>query len=219
MSIYKTEEEQVDDLKRWLKSYGPSIAIGIILALGITYGLKYWKSHKTKIANQTSALYQKMLDADKEGNTEQATKLAKQLKDTHAKSPYAQYASFLEAKEAMTQQDYAKAQDDLMWIIDHSKDDNFKAIARLRLARIQISNDQAKEALTTLEALADDKAYAGLSALVKADAYQTLGDTEKAKAAYQFAQSQLPADSNSQTIIQMKLDNLSGTDIAQESAQ
>jgi predicted negative regulator of RcsB-dependent stress response len=218
VSVYKTEEEQVDDLKRWLKSYGPSIAIGIILALGITYGLKFWKKHKTQVADQTSALYQEMLDADKQDNTEQTAKLAQQLKDTYAKSPYAQYASFLDAKEALTQEDYAKAQEDLNWVIDHSKDDNFKAIARLRLARVQISNDQAEEALTTLASL-NDEAFAGLVALVQADAYQTLGDTEKAKAAYQLAQSKLPADSDSQAIIQMKLDNLSGTDAAQESAQ
>lgn len=218
MSVYKTEEEQVDDLKRWLKSYGPSIATGIILALGITYGLKFWKQHKTKVADQTSALYQEMLDADKEGNTEQTAKLAQQLKSTYTKSPYAQYASFLDAKEALSQEDYAKAQEDLNWVIDHSKDDNFKAIALLRLARVQISNDQAEEAVTTLASL-DNKAFAGLAALVQANAYQALGDTEKAKAAYLLAQSKLPEDSDSQAIIQMKLDNLPGTDASQESAQ
>jgi len=217
VSVYKTEEEQVDDLKRWLKSYGPSIAIGIILALGITYGLKFWKNHKIKVANQTSEIYQKMLDADKQGQKEQVTTLAQTLKDKYTRSPYAQYASFLEAKTALTQQDYNKAQQDLSWVIEHSKDDSFKAIARLRLARVQISNNQAQKALTTLEAL-DNKAYAGLTALVRADAYQALGDTEKAKSNYQLAQNTLPADSNSQSIIQMKIDNLLNANTAQESA-
>lgn len=207
MSVYKTEEEQVEDLKRWLKGYGPSVIIGIVLALIISYGWRYWNSYKTHQAEQASTYYTAMITADEAKQTATVSKNANQLITEFPSSPYAQFASMLLAKQSVVKKQYAEAITQLQWVDTHSKDENLKTIAQIRIARIQIQMNQATKALATLSKL-QNTAFQGLVAMTQGDAYLALKQTDKAKQAYTNALAQVPNAEINAPLLKMKLENI-----------
>lgn len=210
MSVYKTEEEQIDDLKRWIKSYGPPIIMGILLAIALIYGWRYWHSYQHNRAVKASVLYQQAVDAYQTKHTDLLAKSVATLQKKHSKSPYASYAVFLQVKVAADQQDYSAAETELNWVIKHSHDKNIKAIAQLRLGSIQTANHQEKAAIKTLESI-KNPAFKGLAHIKIADAYLALGDTAHARINYETASQLLPDAGNTMPTLAVKLDNASTT--------
>ena len=212
MSVYKTEEEQIDDLKRWIKSYGPSILLGIVLAVVGLYGWRYWNTYQHNRAVKASVLYQHAVDAYQTKHNDLLTEAVVTLQDKYPRSPYAQYAVFIQAKVAADKEDYSAADTSLSWIIAHSHDKNLKAIAGLRLGSVQIANHQEKDAIKTLEeAAAANPAFKGLALIKIADAYLALGDTASAKTNYDEASKLLPDAGNTMPTLALKLDNATST--------
>ncbi len=210
MSVYKTEEEQIDDLKRWVKSYGPSIVMGIVLAIALLYGWRFWHSYQHNRAVKASILYQQAVDAYQTKRTDLLTKSVKTLQKKYPKSPYASYAVFLQVKVAADQQAYSDAETGLDWIIHYSHDNNIKAIAELRLGSIQTADHQEELAIKTLESI-KNPAFKGLAHIKIADAYLALGDAENAKINYEAASKLLPDAGNTMPTLAVKLDNASAT--------
>ena len=210
MSVYKTEEEQIDDLKRWVKSYGPSILAGIVLAIALLYGWRFWHSYQHNRAVKASILYQQAVDAYQTKSADLLTKSVTSLQKKYPKSPYASYAVFLQVKAAADQQNYNAAETELNWVIKHSHDKNIKAIAALRLAGVQEANHQEKMAIKTLESI-KNPAFKGLAHIKIADAYLALGDAEQAKINYEAASKLLPDASNTMPTLAVKLDNATAT--------
>ncbi|MES2204986.1 MAG: tetratricopeptide repeat protein [Pseudomonadota bacterium] len=210
MSVYKTEEEQIDDLKRWIKSYGPSIVMGIVLAIALLYGWRYWHSYQHNRAVQASVLYQQAVDAYQTKRTDLLAKSVETLQNKYPKSPYASYGVFLQVKLAADQQAYSDAEVGLGWIIHHSHDNNIKAIAELRLGSIQTADHQEELAIKTLESI-KNPAFKGLAHIKIADAYLALGDTKNAKINYEAAGKLLPDAGNTMPTLAVKLDNANAT--------
>ncbi len=204
--VYKTEEEQIDDLKRWIKSYGPSILIGIILAIAIIYGWRAWKDYQHNRAVDASVLYQQAIDAYQSKNNDALDKAITSLQDKNPHSPYTQYALFIQAKVAADKQDYNTADSALSWIIKHTHDDNIKSIARLRLGSVQAAQHQEEQAIDTLKEINVD-AFKGLALIKIADTYLALGDTQNAKTNYEAANTLLPDAGNTMPTLAMKLEN------------
>lgn len=210
MSVYKTEEEQIDDLKRWIKSYGPSVLMGIVLAIVLLYGWRYWQSYKHERAVKASIFYQQAVDAYQTKHTDLLEKSIKKLQDKYPKSPYASYAVFLQVKAAVDQQKYEEAESGLNWIIHHNRDNNIKAIAKLRLGSVQTVNHQETTAIKTLESI-DNPAFKGLADIKIADAYLALGDIKQAKINYEAASKLLPDAGNTMPTLAVKLDGATST--------
>ncbi len=212
MSVYKTEEEQIDDLKRWLKSYGPSILAGIVLAIVVLYGWRYWKTYQHNQAVSASVLYQQTVDAYQTKRTDLLTESVATLKKKYTRSPYTQYAVFIQAKVAADEQDYPAADTALSWIIANSHDKNITAIAELRLGSIQIANHEEITAIKTLEKVTtNNPAFKGLALIKIADAYLALGDSNNAKINYEAANKLLPDSENTIPTLALKLGNATTT--------
>ena len=207
MSTFKTETEQVDDLKRWVKSYGPSIVVGILLALVIIYGKQFWQKHQTQKAEQASELYQQLSDAYTNQKTDLITETTNTLKQKFTHSPYAQYAALMHAKTSVEKQDYTQATSDLNWVIKNAKDSNLQYIAILRLARVQLANNDANKAIATLKQL-DNTAYKGLAKIIQGDALLSLNKPKEAKTAYQTALTEIPDAIDVMPTIQIRIDNI-----------
>ena len=210
MSVYKTEEEQIDDLKRWIKSYGPSILMGIVLAIALLYGWRYWHSYQHNRAVKASVLYQQAVDAYQTKSADLLAKSVTSLQNKYPKSPYASYAVFLQVKMAADQQNYSVAETELNWITHHSHDNNIKAIAELRLGSILTADHQEELAIKTLKSI-KNPAFKGLAHIKIADAYLALGDAENAKINYEAASKLLPDAGNTMPTLAVKLDNASAT--------
>ena len=76
MESYRTEEEQVEALKKWWDENGRSTIAAIIVALGIGFGWQGWQKYQDTESENASQRYQNLLQrlstADADGVTEAA---------------------------------------------------------------------------------------------------------------------------------------------------
>lgn len=207
MTDYLTEQEQVQLLKNWIKQYGPTILAGILIAVAITTGWRYWQNYQNKILLHASGTYDEMLAARAQGNPNKSEIQANKLLTHYPKTPYAQIAAFMNARDETLKKNYPAAIKQLNWVIDHARTNSIKQIARIRIARILIADKKPQEALDLLNKV-DDKTFNGMIAEVKGDAYLALNNPASAKMTYELALKELPNAETNRPILQMKYDNL-----------
>ena len=211
MTELLTEQEQIEQLKSWIKQYGFTVLAGIVIALISVSLWHVWQNYQTKKLTHASSVFDEMLTARAQNDTaslENARAQADKLLRHYAHTPYAQFAALMLARDAIAQQKYPIAVTQLNWVLDHGKDKALKQIAQLRLARIFITENKARAALTLLTKPFDTN-FTSLLEEVKGDALLQLKDDAGARTAYQNALMALPKDETAEKpVLQMKLDNL-----------
>ncbi len=207
LTEYLTEQEQIQQLKNWIKQYGLTILAGIVIALIITSGWRYWQNYRNKVLTHASVIYDEMLTLRAQNNMDRASAQAKKLLSHYSNTPYAQMAAMMLAREAVLKKNYPEAITQLNWVIDHGKDQSLRDIARIRLARLMITQKKPDDALALLKKF-DDKGFIGLVDEVRGDAYVAENNANSARKAYQLALSEIPNAEVSRPILQMKYDNL-----------
>lgn len=209
MDEFLSEQEQVERLKKWWLDNWKSIAAGIVIALIIIFGWRYWQ-HRSQVRSLTaSAMYDQMGSLLATGQGPQALQVANQLVNNYSDTPYAAQAAL-----AMAQYDVGSNKPDdamqmLDWVIAHSQDQGLQLLARLRLARVKLSVGDPQAALTALSGVAAS-GFTPLFDAVRGDAYLKLGETAQARAAYQSALNAWTPEMGDKSLLQMKLDNLTG---------
>src|SRR5579872_181612 len=63
MDIYTTENEQLEELRHLWKKYGVSTIIGIVIALLISFGWRYWLEWRERERVDASVHYEDVLNA------------------------------------------------------------------------------------------------------------------------------------------------------------
>ncbi len=190
MEAYKTEEEQLEQLKNWFRENGRSLLLGGAVALALVFGWRGWQSHQTTQAETASAQFQNLLEAVRQleqaaPSAEQATTastLADGLKRDFPKSAYAQLAALLKAQQAVTAGDLAQAEQELNWVLAQKPSVEIAALTRLRLARVLLADGKPDDALAQLR---DGGSYAFAYEQVRGDILQSKGDIAGARAAYE----------------------------------
>lgn len=198
-----TDDERVEDLKKWWQENGVSIIFGIVLGVVAIFGWRYWVSHRDTRAEQASLAYDAFIEAVEKPDAGQARQRGQKLLADFPNSTYAALATLQLAKLAVDNGDQATAIQQLQWVIDHAKLAELQDIARLRLVRVLFAAGQLAEAekllarvstasLTTeREELQGDLALAG-------------NDPAKARTAYAAAL----ATGGASPLLRIKLDNL-----------
>ena len=192
MESYRTEEEQVEALRRWWQENGRSTIIAIILALGVGFGYQGWKKHVETSAEGASDLYQRMLQAFSAPalSPEQqqiALQLADQLKTDYDDSTYAQFAALQLARVAVGSNDLATAQAELRWVLGKAdKGSDVARLAQLRLARVLAASGEPAQALTILDE-GGEGPYKASYAVARGDILLSMGRTEEASESYAAA--------------------------------
>ncbi len=207
MSAY-TDQEELEKLKAWWKNYGGALLIGVLLGLALLFGNKYWTQYKEQQRVAASELYEQMLQQVKESKTGDARASGEKLIGEYARTPYAGMAALMLARLSFEANDAAEARRRLEWAEAHALDPAVAHAARLRLGRLYVAGGEYDAAL----ALAS-KGGAGFEAEyleLKGDAYLGQGKTDDARAAYSDAIQQLPPDSASRRLLEMKLEDLGG---------
>jgi predicted negative regulator of RcsB-dependent stress response len=207
LTDYLTEQEQIQQLKNWVKTYGFTILLGITIALLITSGWRYWQKREDKTLTHASLIYDRMLSMRSQNNNEASNIEANKLLTRYPKTAYAGMAAFMQARDAVLQKNYVKAKEQLQWVIDHSNNRTMKETARIRISRILINENQPDAALTLLNKI-DDPHYIGLIDEVRGDAYLLKNDKKSAYDAYGLALKELPNAEISRPILVMKFNNL-----------
>ncbi|MFO1422955.1 MAG: tetratricopeptide repeat protein [Candidatus Competibacteraceae bacterium] len=198
-----TDDERVEDLKKWWKENGVSIFIGIALGVIAIFGWRYWVSHRDAQAEIASGAYDAFVAAVEKPDAGLARQMGQTLIADFPKSPYAALAALRLAKLALAGGDNATASQQLEWVIGNARSDELRDIARLRLARVRLAAGQTAEAEKLLESMAT----AGLNAEreeLKGDLHLAGNHPDKARTAYAAAL----AMSGGNRLLQLKLDNL-----------
>jgi len=207
VSVYASETEQIEQLKRWWQQYGKSTLAVVIVGFLISWGWHAWQKQHERLLQTASVVYERLLTSiirdDQVALEQQATRLFKHYPHT----PYAQLAALILARKAVYNGDLEGAEQKLMWVMKHGENAALKQLARIRQARILAATGKQKEALKLLDKV-DDKAYLSLIYDAKGDIYIQMENKEAARSAYQEALNALPTYEIMQPLILMKLDDL-----------
>jgi len=204
MAAYQTEEEQVEALKKWFKENGKPMLAGIVLGLGGLLGWEAWSQHQLTTAEQTSSQYQQLSVAINSGAIESAAKQAELLISNHGDSVYAVFAALDMARQHLLQGNAAAARGQLQWALINSKDDGLQQVARLRLARLLLSEGDVADAAKLAEEVGV-ASFSGEIAQLRGDIALANSDKAAARKAYQEA---LDSNVGDTKLVQMKLDDL-----------
>lgn len=212
MAELRTEEEQLDAIKRWFKENGVSLIAGVAIAAAGVFGWNTWQDYKANQAEAASMRYQQLLNLAMEedageAEVDRARALVGEITEEHEDTLYADLARLLGARLAVTDGDNAAARDALQSMIDSSERDYLKGVARLRLARLQVVDGDAEMALATLET-GIPEALDAQRADVRGNAYHSLGREAEARDAWQEAMRLSETLDQPLYGVQLKLDDL-----------
>jgi len=193
---YRTEDEQVEAIRRWWDENGKSTIFAIVVALSAGFGWQGWKAHQAEQAELASGVYQSMLE-NLEGENRSisqlktATDLASQLKREYPSSSYAQFAALHLASLAVSQDQLPEAETQLRWVLSKAdKGGDVAQVTELRLARVLAASGKADQAQEILQR-AESGVYSASYAVAKGDVLLQLGREDEAREAYTQAMSML----------------------------
>ena len=222
MSIHLSEEEQLENLKRWWKDYGKTIIVAAILAIAAYMAYTSWQDHKRQLAEQASATYEQLLklvavDSGKslsEEDRSKAVALADELKANNPQSLYAYTAAFFMAKLAVEDHKLDQAATELNWVLSAKPDAGTAQVARLRLARVLAEQKNFDQALAQLDT-APEAAFASEYDEVRGDVLKQQGNLDAARTAYEKALAATsPQQQERYMLLQMKIDDLKSPEAA-----
>lgn len=203
------EQDQLDALKTWWKTYG-NLVSNIVLVLALAFvAYRGWDYYQGKQAVEASTKYETLTQID-EKDSKAIKALAAEIMDQYSGTPYAGRAALLAAKtNYQVAKDIKSAQAQLEWAAEHAKEDAIKALALLQLAAIQYDAKQYDQALATL-AKPHDAAFEGLYLDLKGDVLLATGKKAEAKEAYKQSMEKLDSQGSMLKITKIKLESLGG---------
>jgi predicted negative regulator of RcsB-dependent stress response len=188
MPAYETDQEQMEMLRKWFKENGRWLLTAIVFGILAAFGWHIWQKQNNQRNEQASSLYEQLLTANEQNNPQTINEMSEEIVKRYPKTEYAALATLIAAKTAIYQNNNSGALNKLQWVIDHSASASLRQIARLRRARVQLSQNQPDEAQKTLS-IVNDKTYQPAIDEVQGDIYSAKGDSAKARQYYQSAQS------------------------------
>jgi predicted negative regulator of RcsB-dependent stress response len=206
---YHDEQESVESLKAWWAQWGNAttwiVLIALVAAAGWN-GWNYWQRHQ---AAEAAVLYDQVQQATAGTDKATITRVATDMEDKFGSTAYAQMSALAAAKALYAAGDEPGAKAQLQWTIDHAKDDEFKQIAKLRLASLLLDEKAYDAGLALLNDPLD--AFKGVVADRRGDLLAAQGKRDDARAAYKLALDSLQKnDASARQLIQFKLDALGG---------
>ena len=201
------EQEKVDELKAWWKKNGTSTMLAVAVFAASVAGVQGWRIYQKNQQYQAALAYEAVQNEMQSKDGKRIRDAAGQLIEKYPGTPYAARAALLAAGVNYASGDAKSAKAQLEWVMDHTKEEAARDIARLRLVGILLDEKGYDEAMKKLDA-SHEKAFDGLFADAKGDVLTAQGKTAEARIAYKSALDKLDEKSNYRQIVQMKLDGL-----------
>ena len=200
IQVDSTEEEQVDQIKKWWNSNGKQIIAGAVIGLAGIWGWNTYSDYQDKQSLNARSLY--LSYASDSNNLGAYDKLTTDF----SSSSYSDQAILLMAKYLFDAGSYTQALSVIKPLINNPSSVIANTVT-LRAASIYLQLGQHDQALLILEEQSED----GFSSLIynlTGDIYLDLGNREKAQNYYSLAIDNVTENSNLTQLIQIKLDDL-----------
>jgi predicted negative regulator of RcsB-dependent stress response len=192
VETYRTEEEQVEALRRWWQENGRAVVAGVVIALAASFGWQYWQGYDQERRESASVAYQQMLDSigamqQDPARRAAAAQQAGQLKTDYAGTTYGNFAALHLARMAVEDGNLTAAEDELRWVLAQGPAEDVRRVAELRLARVVAAQGDTEAALGILAVDASAE-YAASFARAEGDILLAAGRADEARQAYARAQ-------------------------------
>src|SRR5215475_7453462 len=137
------EHEQGELVQKWLRENVMTILTGVGLGLVLIFGWQQWGAHRSRHDLDAATQFDVLTgDADKK-DWDAAKQISAKLKSDYADTPYAALAAMREADNDVQKGDLEGARASLDWAYQHAGVDALKALAGLRLARVDLARSKA----------------------------------------------------------------------------
>jgi predicted negative regulator of RcsB-dependent stress response len=201
------EQEQLDELKHFWKTYGNLITWILIAVLGSFLAWYSYQSRQASQATQAAALFDEVDRSASAGDLARLERSLKDMKDKFGGTTYASQAALLAGKVFFETDKTDAAKDALRWVAETSSDDAYRAVAKLRLASVLIGQKAYDEA-SKLLAGTFPKDFEALVADRKGDIASLQAKKPDAIAEYQKAYRLFDGRTDYRRLVEVKLNAL-----------
>ena len=134
MAIYDLEEqEKIDSLKSWWKTYGTLVIVAAAVFVAGIAGMQAWNYYQRQQVEQAAELYASLLQVKGSGDTRKIDDAAGLLMQGFPRSGYASRAALISARASFDAGDMQTGKSRLQWTLDNTREDELKDLVRLRL--------------------------------------------------------------------------------------
>ena len=200
IQVDNTEEEQVEQIKKWWNSNGKQIIAGAVIGLAGIWGWNTYSDYQDKQSLNARSLY--LSYASDSNNLGAYDKLTTDF----SSSTYSDQAILLMAKYLFDAGSYTEALAVTEPLINNPSS-VIANTAALRAASIYLQLGKHDQALSILEGQSGNN-FSGLIYNLIGDIHLDLGNRAEAQKHYSLAIDNVTANSNLSQLIQIKLDDL-----------
>lgn len=210
MALDLEEQEQVAELKAWWNTHGGLISAAVLAVALVLAGWQGWRWYQASQSAQASVLYDTLSKAAQANDAKALRDAAGTLVESYPRTLYASMGALVAARYYFDRNDLKTAKAQLQWVTEHAPSDDFRDLARLRLASILLDEKAHDEALKLLEK-APGPAYEAQYAALRGDILLAKNQAADAKAAYKLALEKADKKDNAfQESVRMRLEALGG---------
>ncbi|WP_374564255.1 YfgM family protein [Ideonella sp.] len=201
------EQEQLDELKAFWKQYGNLITWGLTLVLGGFAAFNGWNYWQRDQGTKAAVMYEEFDKAVQAGDADQAGRVFSDLKERYARTAYAQQAGLQAAKLQADKGKDEAAQASLTWVAEQATDDEYKALAHLRLSALLLDKKAYDDALKQVDAIKSPE-FAALADDRRGDILLASGKKDDAVKAYLASYKAMSDQLDYRRIVESKLASL-----------
>lgn len=199
------EQEQLANLKAFWTQYGNLITWLLVIVLSAYAAWNGWNLYQSKQASQASQLFEEMQKAVLAKDQAKTLRAATDLQEKFSATVYADLAALNAAKLAFDNNDLKAAKTQLQWVISHARAEEMTALAKIRLAGIELDEKNYEQA-SKLLAGEFPAEYLADVADRKGDIYFAQNKFAEANAEYKKALEKMGEKSPAAQLVQIKLD-------------
>ncbi|HUJ85494.1 MAG TPA: tetratricopeptide repeat protein [Burkholderiales bacterium] len=210
MALDHQEQEQLAELKGWWQEHGNLVVVAILaVAIGAA-GWRGWNWYQNKQSLEASTLYEMLTRAVQASDAKTMRDASGALAESYPRTLYASMGALVAARYYFDHRELKDAKAQLEWVLERSRSDDLKDLARLRLAALLLDEKAYDQALKQLDAPHAD-AYAAQFAALRGDVLVAENQPNEAKAAYQAALDKAGKDDSAfRQSVQIRLEALGG---------
>lgn len=207
MDEFLSESEQWELVKRWIRENAIWIVGGVALGVAGLAGWRIWLERIERMAHEASGRYEQALEAFAREDRTRGFTIVDELRRDQKASPYADQADLLAARIHVDLREFDKAVERLQRVMNDSKDDELRQVARGRLARVQIQRGNPDQALALLPA-SQGGTFAARFDEIRGDALLAKGDEAAALTAYRAARAGAATGAVDPGLLELKINAL-----------
>jgi len=209
MPLDLEEQEQVAELKAWWRQHG-NLIVAVIAAAALAFAAwQGWRWYQANQAAQAAALYDTLTRGVQTGDVKAVRDAAGSLLEHYPRTLYASMGALLSARFHFDRSDLKSAKAQLQWALERSSSEDFRDLARLRLAAVLLDEKAYDDALKLL----DEKhgaAYDAQYAALRGDILVSKNQPAEARSAYKVALEKAKGDGAFRESVRMRLEALGG---------